>query len=76
LFIKYHDLTITTILIYVDDLILTGNNILEIQYITTVLDHNFKIKNLGNLTYFLGFEVARNSTGLHLSQHKYTLDLL
>lgn len=59
-----------------DDLVLTGDDTEEIDAITTALHQTFKIKNLGNLTYFLGLEVARNSTGLHLSQRKYTLDLL
>lgn len=44
--------------------------------IATLLDKNFKIQNFRNLTYFLGFEVARNSKGIQLYQRKYTLDLL
>ncbi|WVY91439.1 hypothetical protein V8G54_036953 [Vigna mungo] len=48
----------------------------QIQQITTSLDSLFQIKNLGDLTYFLGIEVARNNSGIHLCQHKYTLDLL
>jgi len=60
----------------VADVILTRNNINEINNITDLLDCTFKIKNLGNLTYFLGFEVARSSKGIYLCQRKYTLDIL
>ncbi|XP_068503601.1 uncharacterized mitochondrial protein AtMg00810-like [Phaseolus vulgaris] len=66
----------TVLLVYVDDIVLTANDKAEITYITHVLDQHFKIKNLGNLTYFLGLEVAHNSSRIHLSQRKYTIDLL
>lgn len=59
-----------------DDIVLAGNNIEEITTVSNLLDNAFKIKNLGNLRYFLGLEVARNNTGIHLSQRKYTLDIL
>jgi len=49
---------------------------MEISAITSLLHNFFHIKNLGGLTYFLGIEVARNAIGIHLSQCKYTLDLL
>ncbi|WVZ16876.1 hypothetical protein V8G54_009858 [Vigna mungo] len=76
LFLKHDTCHTTTIFIYVDDIVLSGNNAIEIQHITTSLDNLFHIKNLGDLTYFLGLEVARNSSGIHLSQRKYILDLL
>ncbi|XP_014489808.1 uncharacterized protein LOC106752611 [Vigna radiata var. radiata] len=76
LFLKISEFSTTTLLVYVDDIVLAGNNIEEIEVVTRLLDQAFKIKNLGNLRYFLGLEVARNSTGIHLSQHKYTLDIL
>ena len=41
-----------------------------------LLDQTFKIKDLGNLKYFLGLEIARSSAGIHLCQRKYTLDIL
>jgi len=76
LFTKTKHSSITALLIYVDDIILAGNDLAEINNITNELDISFKIKNLGNLTYFLGLEVARSSKGIHLCQRKYTLDLL
>jgi hypothetical protein len=63
-------------LIYVDDIILTGssNNVLS-QLIAT-LSHDFPIKDLGNLNFFLGVEVIRQAKGLLLSQQRYISDLL
>jgi len=60
----------------VDDIVLNGYDQDEILHITNMLDQHFKIKNLGDLTYFLGLEVARNNSDIHLSQRKYTIDIL
>jgi len=70
LFIKIINSKITILLIYVDDIVLAGDDLQEIKSITTLLDQAFKIKDLGNLTYFLSLEVARNAKGIHLSQRK------
>lgn len=63
-------------LIYVDDIILTGNDDVKIDEVKRYLDECFSIKDLGPLKYFLGIEVARTPDGLVLSQRKYTLDIL
>uniref|UniRef100_A0A251TBB6 Putative ribonuclease H-like domain, Reverse transcriptase, RNA-dependent DNA polymerase n=1 Tax=Helianthus annuus TaxID=4232 RepID=A0A251TBB6_HELAN len=68
--------TFISILIYVDDVIIVGNNFAKIQEIKNCLHDRFSIKDLGQLKYFLGIEVARTSRGLVLSQRKYTLDIL
>lgn len=41
-----------------------------------LLDAKFSIKDLGILKYFLGFEVARSTSGITLYQRRYCLDLL
>ena len=55
---------------------LVEDDLQEIRSTTTLLDQAFKIKDLGNLTYFLGLEVARNAKGIHLSQRKYAINIL
>ena len=76
LFLRFTGSITTILLVYVDDIILTGNSITEIQDITMHLDQRFKIKDLGNLKFFLGLEIARSSAGIHLCQRKYALDIL
>ena len=76
LFLRFIGDITTILLVYVDDIILTGNNIAEIQTMITLLDREFRIKDLGDLKFFLGLEIARTSKGIHLCQRKYTLDIL
>ncbi|KAL0702312.1 hypothetical protein Bca4012_058434 [Brassica carinata] len=67
---------IVVILIYVDDIIITGSNREGIISTKAFLKSSFDIKDLGELKYFLGIEMCRSKEGLFLSQRKYTLDLL
>ena len=56
-----------------DDVILTRNDLEQIQELKKFLNDRFKLKDLGNLKYFLGVEVARLTKGIFLSQMKYAL---
>jgi len=76
LFLKHGSKTITVLLVYVDDIVLSGNDLAEIQHITHLLDNAFKIKDLSDLRFFLGFVVARTPSGINLSRRKYALDIL
>ena len=67
---------ISILIVYVDDIIVTGNDTEEIGNLKCHLISNFDIKSLGQLTYFLGIEVAYSKSGIVLSHHKYILDLL
>ncbi|KAJ0547538.1 putative RNA-directed DNA polymerase [Helianthus annuus] len=64
------------LLVYVDDIVVTGNNVDEVDKVKVVLNSNFQIKDLGKLKYFLGIEVLYNKSGVCLNQRKYCLELL
>ncbi|KAF5815624.1 putative RNA-directed DNA polymerase [Helianthus annuus] len=64
------------LLVYVDDIVITGNNNVEIEKVKQMLSDTFHIKDLGILKYFLGIEVLYGEHGLCLSQRKYCLELL
>ncbi|CAM8898856.1 unnamed protein product [Rhodiola kirilowii] len=64
------------LLVYVDDVILTGTSELLIHEIKSFIHQKFQIKDLGHLKFFLGLEVARSSDGIFLNQRKYAVELL
>ena len=76
LFSKHENNDTTIVLVYVDDIIITGNNYEKIDNVKKHLKENFEIKDLGRLKYFLGIEIAHSTKGLFISQRKYTVDLL
>ena len=61
LFFKHRDGKITALIIYVNDMIIIGNDDEEIADLQKYLASEFEIKNLGGLKYFLGIEVARSN---------------
>ncbi|CAM8966405.1 unnamed protein product [Rhodiola kirilowii] len=64
------------LLVYVDDIVLTGTSNDLIVEVKQFIDSQFRVKDLGLLKYFLGIEVARSPKGIFINQRKYALDLL
>ncbi|RVW85510.1 Retrovirus-related Pol polyprotein from transposon RE1 [Vitis vinifera] len=73
---KSHAGKMAILIVYVDDIILSGNDMEELQNLKKYLSEEFEVKDLGNLKYFLGMEVARSRKGIVVSQRKYILDFL
>ena len=67
---------VNVLIVYMDDIILTGDDLSEMNRLKASLASEFEIKDLGSLKYFLGMEVARSKEGIVISQRKYVLDLL
>ncbi|GJT73972.1 reverse transcriptase domain-containing protein [Tanacetum coccineum] len=66
---------IAYLLLYIDDIILSASSIAFLQSIIATLHAEFSMTDLGQLNYFLGISVTRNTSGMFLSQQKYASEL-
>lgn len=76
LFFSHTTSNITIILLYVDDLLICGNNTTELPKFKTLLSQSFNMKDLGPINYFLGIEISRSVDGFFMSQRKYATEIL
>ncbi len=76
LYVKKTNHGIVVIVIYVDDLIITGDNDVEIFDLKKLLKQKFEMKDLGKLRYFLGVQVIQSPKGIWLLQKQYVLNKL
>ncbi|KAK6144939.1 hypothetical protein DH2020_021759 [Rehmannia glutinosa] len=76
LFVKKIGAHFLALIIYVDDVLITGNSASLICSLKKYLHDLFTIKDLGSAKYFLGLEFLRTDQGTHMCQRKYILDLL
>ncbi|GKC69852.1 putative RNA-directed DNA polymerase, partial [Tanacetum coccineum] len=76
LFTKTVNNIFVALLVYVDDIVITGNDENEINKFKQFLSSKCQIKDLGLLKYFLGIKVIKQGDDIYLSQRKYCLELL
>jgi hypothetical protein len=76
LYVKKTNHGIVVIVIYVDDLIITGDSNVDISNLKKLLKQEFEMKDLGELRYFLGIEVIQSPKGIWLLQRQYALNKL
>lgn len=66
----------TLLLLYVDDMLITGDDLEYITFVKQRLSEQFMMSDLGPLSYFLGIEVTSAADDYYLSQHRYIEDLI
>ena len=66
----------TTLIIYVDDMMVTNDDLGEKHNLQKHFASKFEMKKLNDLKYFLGFKATRSRNSIFLSQRKYVLNLL
>ena len=76
LYIKVANRNVLIVVLYVDDLILTGNNKALIGELKKAIKNEVEMTNLGLLKYFLGTEVKKMHDGIFISQEKYARRIL
>ena len=76
MFLKHVGCDVLVILVYVDDILITGSSNAQVTEVISKLSLEFALKDLGDFNYFLGVEVTLSAEGLHLSQTKYVGDIL
>lgn len=67
---------IAILIIYIDDIIFTGNDSLEISHLKKKVEVEFDIKDMGKLKYFLGMDFAQPKEGIFINQRKHILYML
>ena len=76
LFTGKQDKPFTAFLIYVDDILIIGNDPVNIAITKKFLHSHFHLKDLGDLKCFLGIEISASKNGIFISQHKYALEII
>ena len=76
LFLRRTDKDTILLLLYVDDMIITGDDLSGIQELKDFLSQQFEMKDLGHLSYFLGLEITHSIDGLYITQAKYASEFL
>ena len=76
LFLRHTDKGTILLLLCVDDMIITGDDLSGIQELKDFFNQQFKMKDLGHLSYFLGLEITHSTNSLYITQAKYASDLL
>ena len=67
LFLKRNKRSIILILIYVDDILITGSNCDELENFIKLLSSAFALKDMGKLSYFLGIEILYDLDSVYQS---------
>ena len=76
LFLHRTDKCTILLLLYMDDMIIIGDDLSGIQELKDFLSQQFEMKDLGHLSYFLGLEITHSIDDIYITQANYASELL
>lgn len=76
LFVFSRGKDVIMLLLYVDDMLITGNKSEAMKKFLYEINNQFRMKDLGKMEYFLGIQAQYDKNGVFLTQERYALDLL
>jgi hypothetical protein len=76
LFTLNHDTDFLLVQIYVDDIVFGGSSHTLVSRFQEMMDSEFQMSMMGELTFFLGIQVKQMKQGTFIHQAKYTKDLM
>lgn len=76
LFVKTNGTDKIYVLVYVDEILITGSNLQAVDTTIKTLGKEFSVRDLGSLSYFPCVEVTSQPTVYHLSQRRHIFELL
>ena len=76
LFLHHTNKCTILLILYIDDIIITSDDLSGIQELNNFLSQQFEIKDFGHLSYFLGLEITHSTDELYITQVKYASKLL
>ena len=76
LYVKNYSGSPIVIILYVDDLVIGGEKLLDINKVKILLYIKFEMTDMKEIHYFLGIEVIETLAGIMISQRHYIINLL
>ena len=76
LYVKHKDNDVLIVSLYVDDLLVTGNNALLVEEFKQEMKQVFEMTDLGLMNYFLGMEIIQSKNEVFICQKKYAKEIL
>lgn len=71
MYTRYKKESLLIVGVYVDDLIITGANLTEVDEFKREMNQQFEMSDLGLLSYYLGIEVSQSCSGITLKRAAY-----